>query len=350
MNVRIAQVSRASSSALFTFLVLSMMASTAPVWAHHSGAEYDAQRTIEIEGTLVEVKWQNPHIHISVRWAGDVQNEPMTWDIEGNSLSAMRRTNATPDKLKIGGKVRVAGWPSRIAPNRMMGLNLLQADGTELVFIPGGRLRWGNAAIGAASTWFDAGTSDAASSGIFRVWSTRLGVPERLWLRTYPLTDAAKSVLASWDPIRDDVARGCEPEGMPTIMEQPYPLEFVRRKDSIELRMEQYDTVRIIHMGNEGVRSSLPKHRLGRSIGRWEGGTLVVTTDGITWAYIDPHGTPLSSEATLVERFTPTPDGTRLQYSMVITDSKFLTGPVELKRSWVARPNESVKPYECRPS
>jgi hypothetical protein len=48
-----------------------------------------------------------------------------------------------------------------------------------------------------------------------------------------------------------------------------------------------------------------------------------------------------------VERFTPTPDGTRLQYSVVITDPKFLTAPVELKRSWVARANESVKPYNC---
>jgi hypothetical protein len=350
MNVRIAQVSRASSSALFTFLVLAMIASTAAVWAHHSGAEYDARRTLEIEGTLLEVKWQNPHIRISVRSAGDAQNEPMTWDIEGSSLSVMRRTNATPERFKVGGKVRVAGWPSRIAPNRMMALNLLQADGTELVFLPGGRPRWANAALGSTSTWFDAGTSDAASSGVFRVWSTKLDVPGQLWLRSYPLTDAAKKVLASWDPIRDTVARDCEPKGMPTIMEQPYPLEFVRLRDSIELRMEEYDTVRIIHMSDKVVRSSLPEHRLGRSTGRWEGTTLVVTTDGITWPYIDPRGTPLSSAATLVERFTPTADGTRLQYSMVITDPNFLTGPVELKRSWVARPNESVKPYECVPS
>lgn len=331
----------------FVFFVLWLIAATAAVRAHHSGAEYDAHTTLEIDGTLLEVKWQNPHIRIIVRAAGAAQSEPMTWDIEGSSLSVMRRTNATPEKLKIGGKVRVAGWPSRVAPNRMLALNLLQPDGTELVFIPGGRPRWTSAAIGSTSTWFDAGTSEAASSGLFRVWSTKLDVPEQLWLQSYPLTDAAKKILASWDPIRDTVTHDCEPKGMPTIMEQPYPLEFVRLKDTIELRMEEYDTVRTIYMSNKVVSSSLPKHRLGRSTGHWEGNSLIVTTDGITWPYIDPSGTPLSPAATLVERFTPTADGTRLQYSVVITDPKFLTGPVELQRSWVARPNESVKPYEC---
>jgi hypothetical protein len=333
--------------ALFIFLLLSMAASTSPVWAHHSGAEYDAHRILEIDGTLLEVRWQNPHIRISVRSASNAPSEPMTWDIEGSSLSVMRRTNATPERLKGGDKVRVAGWPSRIAPNRMMALNLLLADGTELVFSPGGRPRWGSTAIGSKSTWFDAGTSETASSGIFRVWSTKLDVPEQLWLRSYPLTDAAKAVLASWDPIRDTVARDCEPKGMPTIMEQPYPLEFVELKDTIELRMEEYDTVRTIYMSDKVVPSSLPTHRLGRSSGHWEGSTLVVKTDGITWPYIDPRGTPLSPAAMLVERFTPTADGTRLQYSLLIADPLFLARPVEMKRSWVARPGESVKVYNC---
>jgi hypothetical protein len=75
--------------------------------------------------------------------------------------------------------------------------------------------------------------------------------------------------------------------------------------------------------------------------------TLVVTTDGITWPYLDPRGTPLSPLASLVERFTPSSDGTHLLYSVVITDPKYLTEPVELKRAWVARPNESVQPYSC---
>jgi hypothetical protein len=327
--------------------MLSVASPTGVVWAHHSGSEYDSSKSVEIEGTLVEVKWQNPHIHLRVRSGTDAQGKPMIWEIEGSSLSVMRRTNATPDGLKAGDKVRVAGDPSRRAPNRMFALNLLQANGTEIVLYPGGSPRWATVAVGSKSTWLDPGTAEKASSGIFRVWSTKLDVPESLWPEKYPLTDAAKKTLASWDPLHDSVSPGCEPKGMPTIMEQPYPIEFVRLKDTILLRMEEYDTVRTLYMSDKVAPSSLPKHRLGRSTGRWEGSTLVVKTDGIVWPYLDSNGTPLSPAATLVERFTPTADGTRLEYSVVITDPKILTKPLELKRSWVARPNEAVKPYNC---
>jgi hypothetical protein len=179
------------------------------------------------------------------------------------------------------------------------------------------------------------------------VWSWKIDDPQQIWLPEYPLTAAAKQKVAKWDPVHDEVMHGCEPKGMPTIMETPYPVEFVREGDVIRLRMEEYDTVRTIHMSEKVKRESLQRHRLGRSTGRWEGSTLVVTTDGIVWPYLDPSGTPLSPAAMLVERFTPTTDGTRLQYSLVITDPENLTAPVELKRSWVARPNESVKPFRC---
>jgi hypothetical protein len=111
--------------------------------------------------------------------------------------------------------------------------------------------------------------------------------------------------------------------------------------------MVEYDTVRTIYMCEKVAPSTLPTSPLGRSTGRWEGSTLVVQTDGITWPYLDPRGTPLSPAATLVERFTPTPDGTGLQYRLTIADPQVLTQPVELMRSWVARPNESVLPFNC---
>jgi hypothetical protein len=315
-------------------------------FSHHSATEYDYGRIVEVEGVLVELKWQNPHVRFKVR-AADVQGKPVIWDIEGSSLSVMRRTNATPDKLRPGDRIKVAGEPSKRAPHRMYALHLLQADGEELVFHPGMRPRWRDAAAGNASTWFDPGTAANASAGIFRVWSSKLDDPEPFWLANYPMTESARSLAAIWDPVNDTVAKDCEPKGMPTIMEQPYPMEFVRQKDAILLRMEEYDTVRTIHMSDKVARASLPKGLLGRSTGKWEESTLVVRTDGVTWPYLDASGTPLSPGATLVERFTPSADGARLHYSLTITDPQFLTAPVELKRSWVARPNESVKPYNC---
>jgi len=49
---------------------------------------------------------------------------------------------------------------------------------------------------------------------------------------------------------------------MPTIMEQPYPIEFVNKGDAILLRLEEYDSVRTISMG-----ASISNQALAVSLG-----------------------------------------------------------------------------------
>jgi hypothetical protein len=324
-------------------VIALILIATAGVVAHHSGSEYD-RTTVEIEGTLVELVWQNPHVHFGVR-ATDKDGKTVVWDIEANSLSILRRTDANPDNLKLGDRIKVAGAPSRQTPNKMWASNILPANGREVVLGPGIKPRWKGAADGEKSTWFDGGTDADKAAGIFRVWSTKFNEPGGLWRRDYPLTDAARKKRAAFNPLTDTVAPGCRPKGMPTIMEQPYPLEFVRKGDTILLRMEEYDTVRTIDM--KGVGGQRPRTLLGSSQGRWEGDTLVVTTTGIAWSYLDSSGVPLGPSASIVERYMPTPDGTRLTLRMTVTDPDTFTQPVDLQRSWVWRKGETVKPYNC---
>ena len=290
--------------------------------------------------------WQNPHVHFLVQ-VRDPQGKAVTWDIEANSLSILRRTDATPENLKVGDTIKVAGSPSRQNPTRMWAMNILAANGREIVLGPGIRPRWQTTAAGSKSTWFEGGTDANRTAGIFRVWSTKFDEPGGLWRGDYPLTAAAQRARAAFNPLTDTVAPGCRPKGMPTIMEQPYPLEFVDKGATILLRLEEYDTVRTIDMAPASKVDTLPRTLLGRSKGRWEGSTLVVATSRIDWPYLDPRGTPLGPSSTIVERFTPTPDGTRLGYTMTVTDPATFTQPVELKRSWVWRPGETVKPYNC---
>jgi Family of unknown function (DUF6152) len=326
------------------FLACGIFATAA--LAHHSGSEYDRSKTIEVEGKLLEVAWQNPHVHFSVQ-SRDSVGKTITWDIEANSLSILRRTDATPENLKVGDTIKIAGSPSARAANRMWASNILAANGREIVLGPGIQPRWKTSAVGSTTTWFETGESTKPELGLFRVWSTRIGDPGGLWIGNYPLTETAKKTRAAFNPVTDTVAPGCVPKGMPTIMEQPYPLEFVKKGETILLRMEEYDTVRTINMTANRTADTRPPTLLGYSNGRWEGSTLVVTTSRIAWRYIDPTGVPQSSASTIVERFTPTPDGSRLNYTMTITDSQTFTRPVELKRTWVWRPGETVKPYNC---
>ena len=51
-------------------------------------------------------------------------------------------------------------------------------------------------------------------------------------------------------------------------MSQPPPMEFIDRGDTILLRMEEYDTVRTIHMTAAADPGTQPRTPLGYSVGR----------------------------------------------------------------------------------
>ena len=323
----------------FVLLLLSMASV-----AHHAPTEYDFDQTVEVEGTIVALKWQNPHVTLRIR---DTKDPAKTWDIEGSGVSMLRRTTAANVRPQFNEKVRVAGKPSKRSPNRLFGTHLLLAVGHELVFEPGGKPRWKDAAFGSKSVFFEGGSKTGTAS-IYRVWSTKFDDPWSSTMSEERLTQAAKDKLAKWSRVTDSVTKGCEPVGVPMLMEQPYPIEFVQKQDRIVLRIELYDLERVIYLRPDTARQSLPKGILGRSTGVWDGGSLVVATDGITWPYLNYFGVPMSEDVVLVERFTPTSDGTRLNYSATITDPMYLKEPIKEERSWVARSNETVKPYDCK--
>jgi hypothetical protein len=270
----------------FAFTLASAALCASASDAHQSFAEYDTTQLAEVSGTFVQLGLQ-------------------ARDIEADSVSFLTRTNATPRLLKVGDRVTIDGDGDASAPSR----------------------------------------------GIFRVWSSKVddpeAAPESLWKDQYPLTEEARKTVAKWRPGRDTVARNCAPKGMPTIMAQPYPLEFVKRGSTILLRLEESDTVRTIQMYGSAPANRGRRTLLGHSIGRWDGASLVVTTTGISWPFIDPAGVPQSEASTLVERFTPAPDGSRLHYALTITDPETFATPVVLKRAWVSRPGERVNKYNC---
>src|ERR1044071_255107 len=112
-----------------SFLIIAtclLGAAAGTALAHHSFAEYDQAHPIELQGKLVDVAWQNPHVHFKLLVDGK------TWDIESNSLSILRRTNATPDNLKAGETVKMAGWPSKRDSTRLFVTNVLPQKGQEL--------------------------------------------------------------------------------------------------------------------------------------------------------------------------------------------------------------------------
>jgi hypothetical protein len=324
-----------------------------PAHAHHStAAVYDRTRIVEAEGVITDVSWTNPHVRFKMRGAGPDGAERV-WSIESNSVSIVSRFGLTADLVSAGTRVKVAGNPGRAAGDILFLTNMMLPSGDEILFGEGFRARWSQRTIG--SDIRSAVAADA-DRGIFRVWTNAVSPPS-FWGSRYPLTPAASAAQAKFDPIANDPTANCAPKGMPYIMEQPYPIEFVDAGAEILLKLEEYDTVRHIAMASGGARAGQAAGatatdrgaaRLGTSRGRWDGETLVVATTDIDYPYFNSSGIPLGPDAAIEERFTLNADGSRLEYAMTVTDPATFTMPVTLRKWWEWRPGEQVRPYNCR--
>ena len=273
---------------------------SAPADAHHSYVEFDQQNTVEIEGTLVAALWQNPHSRFTVAVADGTR-----WDIESSSVNGLRRTGAPLEKYEVGTKVKIAGWPSTRAASRLFGTNILSAGGEELILFRAPP-RWGAAAFGQERNTPTTSASTSAARTIFRSWGSayaRPGVPDdpdaspgAIWRVPLPLTDAANRALAGFDSVKYMMSLGCAGKGMPEVMGVPAVTDFVDRGESILLRIEEFDTVRSIHVNSREDPTAQPKTLLGYSVGHWEGDSLVVETGSVGAQHLRP-GVPLGPDA-----------------------------------------------------
>lgn len=337
-------------SALRFVVAATTVCCTVSADAHHSPfLFFDPSTTIEIDGELTSVQWRNPHVMFEVETADGVP-----WVVEANAVSILRRMNLTPDSVREGDQVSVAGWPAQRGGNEIFVTNMRMRSGEEIVFMPGVPPRWNEEVEGDTSTWMitESELDTSATTDIFHVWSTSLGLGPDAALPfegvEFPLTPTAAAARAGYDIYDSPILKaGCVHKGMPTIMEQPYPMEFIDEGDRIVMRMEEGDAVRMFDMRPDAEIDGLAPRPMGHSRGRWEDGDLVIETTGSSWPYIDMTGIPNSPESRMIERFAQSEDGNRLDYTMTITNTDVLTGPVTLTKSWLYVRDAEVAPYQC---
>lgn len=315
--------------------------------AHHSMSEFNRDVMTEVEGVVSRVSWKNPHILLEVT-STDKNGVKSVWHLEGGAVSAQRRRGLTGDRLAIGDMVRVAGWPSTRRDRYLQVNHVLLPDGVELLVGGVREPRWSGRTAGGAVV---AGTKKPAAAlgdSIFRVWSQ--GTPAWFFAgrSNYQLNRSAAAAAAKWDDITDNPLIRCVAPGMPALMGNPYPMEFVQVGRDIELRFEEFDALRTIHMGAGVARpTDVALSPLGYSVGRWEGKTLVVDTSRINWPYFDRSGAPQTQNVTINERFTVVQDGSRLDYVMTVNEPASLVKPFVWNAYFVWNPGEAINPYEC---
>ncbi len=331
------------SSVFFSVLLLSV---SGPLSAHHSVAVfYEVEPSNRVQGTITNLRWINPHIQFTLE-SVDENGEPEIWAVEAGSVNSLERNGIGREQLEVGSEVTVVGRPSRLGRTAMYAASI-SVPGGETVVMQGVFAEQQAAAAGLLAD----SVSASENASIFRVWlrgrSFGDSVNDRPDGFDLPYTVEAVAARSSYDPLTDDTALECIPQGMPGIMDNPFPIEFSEQGDDIVLRLEEWDTVRTIHMSASVDPTTQPATPLGYSTGRWENDTLVVETTRIDWPFFDDVGTPQSAEVETVERFWLNDDRTRLNYTITVTDPVTFSEPVTLDGYWAWAPGQEIKPFNC---
>lgn len=325
------------------------------VFSHHSVTEFDQTVDTEFEGKVVQVLWRNPHILIDVSTT-DESGVETVWHLEGSAVSAQHRQGVEAGLIQEGQQVRIAGWPSTRRDNHMLVNHVLLPDSVELLVGNVREPRWSQTSLGnerfmglAASPEQPLDVSLGEAERLFRVWVRATGSWYFKGADAYQLTEQALVAKAAWNEFEDNPLLNCTPPGMPSVMGNPYPMQFVQLEDTIELRFEEFDALRTIHLSDDTNAAQQPLTHLGHSVGHWEENTLVVKTNRINWPYFDRVGVPQSDAVEVVERFTAIDidNQDKLIYQLTISDPATLIEPFTWNGEFVGKAGEVVERYGC---
>ena len=141
-----------------------------------------------------------------------------------------------------------------------------------------------------------------------------------------PAYEARRAALAA-KGAEDNLTANCVPPGMPSIMGQPYPMEFLLTPGKLTIVIEAYMQVRHIYTDGRPLPEDPDATFNGHSVGRWDGKVLVVQSVGFSdqtlLAPLIPHGPNMKIE----ERF-------RLSDPDTMVIERTVTDPDALAEPW----------------
>lgn len=310
--------------------------------AHHSPAAFDQTAQIDIEGTVTNLSWSNPHITMTLDVIGPDGKRHLQ-EVEAASVSEERAAGVRKEMIPIGAHVVVRAHPSRRGPGaRVNGITITMSDGSRIPLHP--------------TAGFDVTPEvQARAESLAGRWAPRGSefVKTASEMQKWPFTEAARAALVDAQTHSGSSIGVCTDLPPPALSIFPELREIEIGEAAIVMRFEDEGTnqERIIHMNEREHPLDTQPSLLGHSIGWWEGKTLVVDTTAFA---PDPNGVfgwvRSGPDKHLVERFTLEQNRGQLRYDAMLEEPESLTAPASVSMLWDYRPDLEPSGVACDPN
>jgi hypothetical protein len=321
-----------------TRLLLScaVLAVAVPALAHHSAAAYDTQKQVKVSGTVVQYRYANPHVYLTLQVKKD-DGTTSTMEVEAGAAAVLNGLGFTKDSIKSGDIVTIVGNPARTKPDAfVLGRELYKRDGTYVPLNIASRSVYEGRAATATSiagTWFSPRSEFGGFLGGAGRWS---------------LTDKGRAAAAGADERTKNALKDCIPVGAPALMFYPVANIITVQRDRVVMKVDWMDSERTVYLDGRAHPPAAQTSLQGHSVGRWDGKTLIVETTNFKE---HPMGLslsmPSSTQKKLTERFALSEDGKTLIYSGTLEDPAYLAKPVEWSGKWEYRPAMKPSGQKC---
>ncbi len=125
-----------TSASKFIVLITSLFMADGLVHAHHGrGTRYDMDSELELQGTIRELVWRNPHVAILIDVEDDA-GEAVTWVIEHSNVSTLARQGYYRNTLRPGDEVTAFINPTSSGDAGGLCQRIILEDGS-VIFVRG---------------------------------------------------------------------------------------------------------------------------------------------------------------------------------------------------------------------
>jgi hypothetical protein len=354
----------------------ALLLSVASTSAHHvPAAKFDPAKPVTVSGRVTHIDWLNPHVHIFVN--AENTKPQANWVIELESTVDLRRNGWTRNTLKLGDAVTVQGIAARDGSPSAWGNSVVMTDTGKRVFTvtpaqpppaqagptprwPDGQPRLGPPPAQIMGYWaFPSATSLVQQGatvqfdehGLLRnIADVGKVAPFQRWAQD--LYELRQRNFLKDDPM----FVFCKPQAGPRIFQRPYGVQFLEERDQQRIRVMMGGGNQNWHFIYTDGRAAaaFPKENAdnplywGRAVGKWEGDSLVVQSEGFNDSFwFSNGGLPHTQQMRLTERFSR-PELQTLRYEVTIDDPGAYTRT--WSSSWTLRwvPNEELPVYYCQ--